>query len=78
MKRFLQTLGLLIAGLLVLASGVDSTLGYLSRVPAQNSFTWYSEQGTVLFATTGSQALVQKFPRTLPANAPMQLHPTRG
>jgi hypothetical protein len=60
MKRFLQTFLLLVVGLLVLTTGVNSTLDGLGRSPAQNLLTWYSEKGAVLMAFTGERALLQK------------------
>lgn len=63
MKRFLQILALLTIALLLLASGVNATFDYLDRAPSENAFVCYDAKGHAVFAFTGMQALLQKFPR---------------
>jgi hypothetical protein len=63
MKRFLQILVLLTVALLLLTSGVNATFDYLDRAPSENAFVCYNTQGEPVFAFTGMQALLQKFPR---------------
>ena len=53
MKRFLKTFLFLIVSLFLVVSGVDRALDHLSRADTQNSFTAYSEQGTVVLAYQG-------------------------
>jgi hypothetical protein len=65
MKRFFPTLVLLIAALLLLASGVNATLDRLDRAPAQNAFVFYNDKGEVVLCFFGAPALAQKFPRPL-------------
>ena len=53
MKRFLKTFSLLIFSLFLVVSGVNAALDHLSRSVAQNSFTVYDEQGSVVLAYDG-------------------------
>jgi hypothetical protein len=57
MKRFLKTLSLLMAGLLLLVSGVDATLDHMTRSTMPSSYTWYNEKGDALFAYSGNFSL---------------------
>ncbi len=65
MKRFLQILALLTVALLLLTSGVNATFDYLDRAPSENAFICYNDRGEAVFAFTGMQALMQKFPRPI-------------
>jgi hypothetical protein len=55
-KRFFKTLSLVVLSLLLLVSGVDVTIGHLSRTPDQASFTWYDAGGRPLLQYRGDLA----------------------
>jgi hypothetical protein len=75
-KRFLKILALLIISLFLVASGVDAALDHLSRSVAQNSFTAYNEQGSVVLAYDGDLNVCKTYARLEPVTSPIFLHRT--
>jgi hypothetical protein len=61
--RFLKILCLLVGALLLLFSGVDTTLDRLERGAAENTLTWYDLQGNPILVYNGESALVEKLAR---------------
>jgi len=53
MKRFLKVFTLLIVSLFLLVSGVNATLGHLSRSTMESSYTIFDDKGDVVASYTG-------------------------
>jgi hypothetical protein len=64
------------ASLFLVASGVDAALDRLSHSVAQNSFTVYSERGSVVLAYEGDLSACKAYGKPCPSVTPTFLHRT--
>ncbi len=53
MKRSFKILTLLLIGLFLLISGLDSALDHYARSTTQSNFTWYNPKGEIVLAYSG-------------------------
>lgn len=61
MKKFLKTFGLLMLGMFVLVSGIDSALDRVSSLPQHSCYTIYNEKGDVVIDYVGDLSLCKVY-----------------